>query len=192
MIRSGRNTLPRGAWGPQGSKQAPGVSWQVGVPGRDTRGAKRHEGCREGDGSGGQTAQSWRLLSVFSCPSLLSALNPPLVSALPSVECRFAPGRGLHAPFGGWVPLPLRGSARTPVPLYAHNATALFLHVYMFRSFSFEPFFLCTMQSFLGIPRRQVSAPKLAVSEGYRHVSLDNAAIGGIFSLRSPLGAHSE
>lgn len=149
-----------------------------------------HEGCREGDGSGGQTAQSWRLLSVFSCPSLLSALNPPLVSALRCVALRLA---WAFMPHSGDRSLCPSGALPEPqCPLYAHNAIALFLHVYMFRSFSFEPFFLCTMQSFLGIPRGQVSAPKLAVSEGHRHVSLDNAAIGGIVSLRSPLAAHSE
>lgn len=184
MIRSGRNTLPRGAWGPQGSKRAPGVSWQVGVPGRDTRGAERGRERR---------ADSTELASPLCLFLSLSAVSSESSSCFCPAVCCFVPGLGLHAPLGGWVPLPLRGSAgNAQCLLYAHNATALFLHVYMFRSFSFEPFFLCTMQSFLGIPRRQVSAPKLAVSEGYRHVSLDNAAIGGIFSLRSPLGAHSE
>lgn len=102
MIRSGRNTLPRGAWGPQGSKRAPGVSWQVGVPGRDTRGAERGRERR---------ADSTELASPLCLFLSLSAVSSESSSCFCPAECRFAPGRGLHAPLGGWVPLPLRGSA---------------------------------------------------------------------------------
>lgn len=202
MITSWRNKLPRGAWGPQGSKRVPGVSWQAGRagPGRAAQGRRVLRGRPE------WRADSKALASPLSLFLFLSAVSSESSSCFCPAVCCFVPGLDLHAPLGGVGGLsapqnsavhalcPCAWTLECTCPSYVHALAppaALFLHVYMFPSFSFGPFFLCAMQSFLGIPRGQVSAPtpKLAVSEGHRHVSSDDSAIGGIFSLPPPLGA---
>lgn len=102
MIRSGRNSFQEEPGGPRAASGHPGFLGRWACPAR-TRGVPRGGRERRADGT--------ELASPLCLFLSLSAVSSESSSCFCPAVCCFVLGLGLHAPLGGWVPLPLRGSA---------------------------------------------------------------------------------